>query len=128
VATYLTVTFFAAAPLVATVAPAHAGSSPAVTCQYTFTSWPGGFTADLAMANSGPTIDGWTTHWTFATPTQATASWSARLAQANPVDIVATPMPWNKVIPTGATVSFGWTGIAAATEVPTDVTVNGKRC
>ena len=123
--------FFAivvAVSLVVTAAgPAHA-ASPTVTCSYTFTSWLGGFSAELAIANSGPTIDGWTAHWTFATPTRATASWSASLTQASAVDIVAVPMSWNKVIATGASVSFGWTGVAAATEVPTDLTINGMRC
>jgi hypothetical protein len=128
VAASLTVAFVAVVSVVVTtVAPARA-ALPTVTCTYALSTWSGGFSAELSMANSGSTIDGWIAHWTFATPTRAITSWSARLTQANPVDVVAAPMSWNRVIATGAVVSFGWTGIAAMTEVPTDVTVNGTRC
>jgi len=48
--------------------------------------------------------------------------------QAGPHDAVATAMPWNKVIGTDSVVTFGWTAIAPATEVPTDITVNGLPC
>lgn len=111
-----------------TAAPAAAIASPAVTCTYTVSTWNGGFVANLAVANDGPTIDGWTVHWTFDTPTRATTVWSASLAQADPYDAVATPTYWNRVIRTGGVVSFGWTAIAATTTVPTDLTVNGQRC
>jgi hypothetical protein len=128
VAATLTVALVAVVSMVVTtVAPARA-AVPTVTCRYTFSAWSGGFSAELSMANSGPAIDGWIAHWTFATPTRAITSWSASLAQANAVDIVATPMSWNRVIATNAVVSFGWTGAAATTEVPTDLTVNGTRC
>jgi hypothetical protein len=117
----------AVALIAATAVPAHA-ESPAVTCRYTFSAWSGGFSADLAMANSGPAIDGWEARWSFAIPTQATGVWSAQLVQATPTQMVATPAVWNKKIPTGGVVSFGWTATAISTEVPSDITVNGQRC
>jgi hypothetical protein len=116
----------AVALIAATAAPAHA--APTVTCSYTFTAWPGGFSADLAMANSGPAIDGWQARWTFATPAQATGVWSAQLIQVGPNEMVATPASWNKKIPTGGAVTFGWTATATIADLPTDITVNGQRC
>ncbi len=109
-------------------APAQASTPSAITCYYTFSAWSGGFTADLAIANSGPAIDGWTARWSFKIPTQANAVWSAQLVQVSPSEMVATPMSWNKTIPTGRAIVFGWTATAAATEVPTDITVNGQSC
>ncbi|GIH02465.1 hypothetical protein Rhe02_05320 [Rhizocola hellebori] len=124
----MTTALVAAVALVATTAaPAHA-ASPAVTCRYTFSSWPGGFTADLAIANSGPEIDGWRARWTFLTPAQATAVWSAALIQVNPREMLATPAPWTQKIPTGGAVTFGWTATATIAELPTEITVNGQRC
>jgi hypothetical protein len=117
----------AVALIAATPAPAQA-ASPAVTCRYTFISWPGGFSADLHMANSGPAIDGWQARWTFATPAQANAVWSAQLVQATPTEMVATPAPWNQTIPTGGAVVFGWTASAVTADVPTQITVNGQPC
>jgi hypothetical protein len=32
------------------------------------------------------------------------------------------------VIPTGRTTAFGWNALAAATEVPTDLTISGVPC
>jgi endoglucanase len=122
------VTVAASATLVATMAaPAHAAASP-VTCQYSLVQWPGGFSADLAITNNGPTINGWFTHWTVDAPTTLGGVWQAVMWMPTPRDMVATNTPSNAVIPTGARVSFGWTAIAPSTDVPTDITVNGMPC
>lgn len=110
-------------------AASHAAevSSP-FSCRYTFASWPGGFSADLFIANSGPDVDGWTARWTFDTPTQTTQVWSGWLIQTGPHSAVAGPVSWNKLIRTGGVVGFGWTANAAKTEVPKDITINGLPC
>jgi hypothetical protein len=110
-------------------APARAAevSSP-FSCHYTFVAWQGGFSADLWITNSGPEVDGWTARWTFDTPTRATAVWAGWLIQPGPHEAVAGPMSYNRIIRTGSMVGLGWTAMAAATEVPEDITVNGLPC
>jgi len=110
--------------------PAHAAVTPQsqLTCQYLLNTWPTGFTADLLIFNNGPTIDGWTATWTFDTPSQLVAVWSADMNQSTATVAVATPMPWNKIIASGSAVVFGWTALAPKTEVPDDITVNGIPC
>jgi hypothetical protein len=117
-----------AASLAAVPARAAEAAPSPFSCRYTFSSWPGGFSADLFITNHGPAVDGWTARWTFDTPTQTTAVWSGWLVQSSPHEAVAGPMSWNSLIRTGSTVVFGWTASAPATEVPTDITVNGLPC
>jgi hypothetical protein len=117
----------AAAPAPA-AASAAAPAPGSVTCRYELFAWQGGFTADLFITNNGPTIDGWAVHWTFETDTRVTGVWSSTIYQASPLDAVAVPAPWTRVIPTGRTTAFGWNALAAATEVPTDLTINGVPC
>jgi hypothetical protein len=110
-----------------------AGSTPAsaaagVNCQYRFTAWNGGFSADVYIVNNGPTINGWTVHWTFEHPTTVQSTWLATIAQRDPLDVTARNLTWNAVIPTGATTFFGWTAKAAGHTVPTDLTINGTPC
>jgi cellulase/cellobiase CelA1 len=114
-------------PLAALVPPATADT--AVTCTYTVTnSWNGGFTADVAITNNGPVINGWTLRWTFTTPTAAVVGWSAILTEQEGNRATATNATWNGTILTGQTASFGWSAAAVSTGVPTDLTINGTPC
>ncbi|MEW9529269.1 cellulose binding domain-containing protein [Microbispora sp. NPDC049125] len=108
--------------------PAPAGAASGVTCTYLFTSWPGGFSADISITNNGPTINGWTARWTFPTPATLEAVWNAKIAQDGPYAMTGTNMPWNAVIPTGRVTAFGWTARAPRADVPTEITVNGVPC
>jgi Cellulose binding domain len=114
--------------LAVTATPALAATeTTGVVCSYQLMQWPGGFTAEISIANSGPAINGWAVHWTFDTPTTIGAVWSARLVQ-DPSGVSATNMAYNPLIGTGRSASFGWNGAAASTTVPTDLTVNGRPC
>ncbi|MET7419088.1 cellulose binding domain-containing protein [Dactylosporangium sp. NPDC005555] len=114
-----------ALPVLATPASA---AVPDVSCAYRFAAWDGGFVADLTITNHGPAIDGWTAHWTFRTATGNLGAWQARMTQPDPFSVTATNMAYNAVIDTGRSVRFGWTASAAATETPSDLTVNGVAC
>jgi hypothetical protein len=103
------------------------GSAGAVTCGYSFVAWDGGFVADLRIVNDGPTIDGWTVAMAFDTPTTLQAAWLARMSQPDVFTMVAESLHFNRVIPTGGAVTFGWTATTAAHEVPT-LSVNGVPC
>ena len=111
----------------AMIAPARAASD--VSCTYRLLAvWPGGFSADVSIANNGPAIDGWTVRWTFADATTVVQTWNSELSELDSRAVIATNRAWNRLIPTGTVTSFGWTALAAATAVPTDISVNGVGC
>jgi len=110
----------------APTAPALAGT--ALTCEYSFVAWTGGFWADLRITNSGPVISGWTARWSMAEPTTLGNVWSATMSQPDPQHMVAVNVSYNAVIAPGQSVLFGWTASANSTSRPTDITVNGVAC
>lgn len=115
---------------IATGAPARAATIPTVTCTYTIQNvWLGGFTADIKIANNGPTpVNGWTVRWTFNEYTTDIAAWQSSLSAPDGLHATATNASYNAVIPGGYATSFGWSGRSAGTSVPTDLTVNGAAC
>lgn len=123
---------FIAATFTATAVPgaAHADSPAvtAVTCTYTFNAWNGGFSANVHIANNGPTINGWSVHWTFAESTDQIQAWSSLISVRDGVEVTATNASYNAVIPSGGAVDFGWNARSTATSTPTDLTVNGAAC
>jgi hypothetical protein len=96
-------------------------------CHYWFVSWPTGFSAELMIANNGPAITDWTSHWTFDDDERLGQVWNAVMTQ-DVNRITATPPPWYRTLPSGGMISFGWTAFASATQVPDDITVNGVPC
>ena len=112
----------------AAAVPASADAPPTVVCTYTVTIWHGGFMANVAIANNGPAIDGWTVRWTFHDPTTIVGTWSSTISQNATGVVTATNMPYNAVIRTGQVTDFGWSANAVVTSVPTDITINGTPC
>ena len=128
---------FGAASASASAASANAVSAnvvsantvSSVTCTYTVTAWHGGFTANVQIANNGPTaINGWTVRWTFAVPTTVVSGWSATITDTDGHDVTATNVFYNGTIGSGLSMSFGWSAEAVSTDEPTDLTVNGVPC
>src|SRR4051812_4740698 len=78
--------------------PAAASAAPTFTCVYKASTWPGGFSADLAVANHGPTVDDWLVRWSFPAPTTVLGVWTARIFQPDPLQVTATSMPWNRTM------------------------------
>lgn len=111
-------------------APAWADSGPAVTCVYTIQNvWPGGFTAQIVIADNGPTtINGWTLRWTFNEYTTNIAAWQSTLSAPDGIHATATNVSYNGTIRSGYTTSLGWSASAVDTSVPTDLSVNGAPC
>jgi hypothetical protein len=112
-----------------TAAPASA-ATPSIVCTYKITTtWPGGFMADLYIANQGTTaINGWNARWSMRTETSGLQAWSAIMTMPTPYSMTAASLPWTATIPSGGVVSFGWTARALSTEVPTDIVVNNTPC
>jgi hypothetical protein len=118
----------AALILGAGTATTPAAADPVFSCTYRVFSWNGGFSADLWFTNGGPAINGWTVRMVFPGPASVGTVWNANIAQGSPVEMIATPMPWNTVISTGQFGTFGWTATSSVDGVPTTVSINGMSC
>jgi hypothetical protein len=105
-----------------------ATAEPAISCGYRFFAWPGGFSADLGIANAGPAINGWTVRMVFPTPATLLGSWQATIVQSSPFEMIATNPRWDEVISTGQLRTFGWTATAVEAGPPAELSVNGTTC
>ena len=105
--------------------------TPTRSCQITYTvnQWSGGFTAEVAIKNLGPSpYSGWDLAWSFAGDQKVTSSWNANVTQTGKA-VTATNLAWNGAIPVGGTASFGFQGSFSGTNAtPTAFTVNGGFC
>jgi cellulose 1,4-beta-cellobiosidase len=103
--------------------------SAACAVDYTVANeWPGGFTANVTITNTGPTINGWTLAWTFPDDQQIAQVWNATVATPGPAASV-TNAGWNATIPSGGTASFGFNGTWTNDNIaPTAFTLNGTTC
>ncbi|MEY9910294.1 O-glycosyl hydrolase [Catenulispora sp. MAP12-49] len=108
------------------------GGSTGGTCHVDYTrtnEWPGGFTANVTVSNTGTTaINGWTVAWAFPGDQKITNAWSATTTQ-NGANVSAANVSYNSSIAPGANTSFGFQGTFTANDSsPTSFTVNGAAC
>jgi hypothetical protein len=106
-------------------------ATPTGTCHVTYVpnEWPGGFTANLTIANTGTTaINGWTLKFSFPGDQKVTNAWSATVTQSGTA-VTATNVSYNGSIPPGANTTFGFQGTWASSDAsPTAFTLNGTAC
>ncbi len=100
-------------------------------CHVTYTpdDWPGGFTADVMITNTGTAaINGWTLGFTFPGDQTVTHGWNATVTQ-NSTSVTASNLPYNATIAPGASQSFGFQGTWTADDAPpTTFALNGELC
>ncbi|MFD6662441.1 cellulase family glycosylhydrolase [Micromonospora chalcea] len=100
-------------------------------CRVTYTvpsQWPGGFTADVTVANLGSPVNGWELTWTFPSGQRVTQAWNATVTAAGARQ-TAKNMSYNATISTDASVSFGFNGAwTGANTAPTSFALNGVTC
>jgi hypothetical protein len=111
-----------------TISPGSTGGGG---CHVTYqpNQWPGGFTANVTIANTGSTaINGWTLAFTFPGDQKITNSWSGPATQSGE-NVSITNVGYNAQIPANGSTSIGfqgtWTGSDAS---PTSFSVNGAAC
>ncbi len=107
-------------------------SSPRGGCtvQYTTTSqWPGGFTANVVINNTGTsTINGWTLKFSFPGDQRITNAWNATTTQSGTA-VTAVNLSYNATITPGGNTSFGFQGTWTNSDAPpTSFTLNGATC
>ena len=125
-------------PTTSTSASSSASASPTVTatgftCHVTYTTnseWAGGFTATVAINNTGSTtISSWTAGFTFKGDQKITSAWNDGTYSQSGEAVTVTNASYNGSIAPGGNTSFGmqgtWTSSDAA---PTAFTINGVAC
>ncbi|MFC3501764.1 glycoside hydrolase family 9 protein [Micromonospora krabiensis] len=106
---------------------------PAPTCAVTYTthgSWPGGFTSQVTVRNTGTAVvNGWTTRFAFTGDQRVDAAWLAKVSQSG-ATVTARNESHNGRINPGGSVTFGFTATTGggANPPPGLVTVNGRPC
>ncbi|GAA1506162.1 hypothetical protein GCM10009677_43210 [Sphaerisporangium rubeum] len=71
-------------------------------------SWPSGFTANVAVTNTGTSaITGWTVRWTFADGQVVSQAWNATVTQSG-AQVTARNVSYNGNLAAGAGTSFGF--------------------
>lgn len=110
-----------------TISPGNTGSG----CQVTYqpNQWPGGFTANVTIANTGSTaINGWTLAFTFPGDQKITNTWSGTATQ-NGAAVSITNVSYNAQIPANGSTSLGFQGTWTNSDAsPTSFSVNGATC
>ncbi|MEU6790998.1 glycoside hydrolase family 9 protein [Nonomuraea wenchangensis] len=102
-------------------------------CRVSYTAhgaWPGGFTAQVVIENTGKhAVDGWTLRWSFPGGQQAGHVWGATLSQSGAV-VTAKALGWNGTIKPGQKVTFGFNGTTPSgpNPAPEVFHLNGARC
>ena len=89
-----------------------AGGTPK--CKVTYavqSSWTGGFTATVTLANTGTApFGGWTVNWTFPGDQKITNLWSAFYTQTGETVAAHDPFDTNATVAPGGSASFGMQG------------------
>lgn len=118
----------ASAPVAVTTADPPASGGCSVT--WTASSWDTGFTANVALTNTGTTtIDGWTLAFAFPSAGQKVGQgWSATWTQTGTA-VTATNISYNGRLAPGASTSVGFNGThTGSNPKPTAFTLNGTPC
>jgi endoglucanase len=93
-------------------------------------SWPGGFTSQVVIENTGKeTVDDWSLRWSFLGGQRVRDGWGATLTQSGST-VTAKSLGWNGKIRPGRSVTFGFVGSSASgpNPAPEVFHLNGDRC
>lgn len=102
------------------------------TCHVTYTrnsEWPGGWTAQVVIANTGTTaINGWSVTFTFPGDQKITQNYNGGFSQTGE-NATLTNASYNAAIPPGGSVTDGFQGSWTSNDnSPTSFSVNGAAC
>lgn len=92
--------------------------------------WPGGFNADVEVANLGAAaVEPWKLEWDFANGQKVTNAWNTTATQSG-AHVTAVAVDYNKRLAPSASVSFGFSGTTTGSgnATPTSFTLNGVQC
>ena len=101
-------------------------------CHVTYTlnsAWPGGFTAQVVIANTGTTtINGWSLAFTFPGDEKITLNCNGGFSQTGE-NATLTNASYNGTIAPGASITDGFQGTWTSRDAnPTSFSINGTAC
>ena len=113
-------------PAVSSTTPPSSGCS----VTYETTNWPGQFTAEVALTNTGTTpIDGWELTFTFSGDQAISSAWNATFRQTGRSVSATNEGYYDAAIPPGSSRSLGFQGTWQTDDsAPGDFRVNGTAC
>jgi endo-1,4-beta-xylanase len=102
------------------------------TCHVTYTlnsQWPGGFTAQVVIANTGTTtINGWSLTFTFPGDQKVTSNFNGGFSQTGE-NVTLTNASYNGTITAGSSITDGFQGTWTSNDTsPSSFSVNGTAC
>jgi endo-1,4-beta-xylanase len=108
------------------------GSGGGGTCHVTYTKnseWPGGFTAQVVIANTGTTtINGWSLTFTFPGDQKITSNFNGGFSQTGE-NATLTNASYNGAIAPGASITDGFQGTWTSSDTnPTAFSLDGTAC
>ena len=122
----------APAPPAPPPSPGRSARSGGGTCHVTYTrnsQWPGGFTAQVIIANTGTTaINGWSLTFTFPGDQKITSNFNGGFSQTGE-NATLTNASYNGTIAPGASITDGFQGTWTSNDnSPTSFSINGTAC
>jgi hypothetical protein len=107
------------------------GGTGGASCKVTYTpqSWPGGFTANVTINNTGSSaINGWKLGFTLPSGQTVTSAWNATVSPSSGA-VTASSQSYNAAIPAGGNTSFGFQGTYTGSYAsPSSFSLNGTAC
>jgi endo-1,4-beta-xylanase len=108
------------------------GAGGGGTCHVTYTKnseWPGGFTAQVAIANTGTTtINGWSLTFTFPGDQKITSNFNGGFSQTGE-SATLTNASYNATIAPAASITDGFQGTWTSSDAnPASFSINGTAC
>jgi hypothetical protein len=108
------------------------GGSGGGTCHVTYTKnseWPGGFTAQVGISNTGTTaISGWSLTFTFPGDQKITSTFNGGFSQTGE-NATLTNASYNGTIAPGASITDGFQGSWTSSDAnPASFSINGTAC
>ncbi|WP_377270977.1 cellulose binding domain-containing protein [Peterkaempfera sp. SMS 1(5)a] len=105
------------------------GTTGSCRIAYAPSSWPGGFTTNVTVTNTGSTaVNGWKVGFTLPSGQTVTNAWNATVSPSSGA-VTATNTSSNGQIPAGGNQTFGFQGTYSGSfSSPTQFTLNGTAC
>ncbi|MFC6018829.1 cellulose binding domain-containing protein [Plantactinospora solaniradicis] len=114
-------------PVTVTTGPTPEPTPACVVRHRVVAQWHGGFQAELAITNTGPTtISGWTVTWSFPSSQRIVSIWGAALVSQTGDTVALRDARYNATIRPDGTVVIGY--VTSGSVPPTAFALNGQSC
>ncbi len=104
---------------------------PVVACEVEYTivdQWSDGFTAAVAVHNSGDALNGWQVTWAMPNQQVITHLWNGLLTQTG-AQVAVDNESWNGTVASAGVIEFGFNAShSGLNNIPGDIALNGVEC